>query len=445
MDRHEVLPPSVLAPRTPTSEGGQEMFLPGETHRVELTRERGIVTDVPEGTEENLSAPEDETMIINMGPQHPSTHGVLRLMLELDGEEILRVKPVIGYLHTGMEKTAEELLYIQGSTNVTRMDYMNPLGNELCFSLAVERLLGIEVPERAQAIRVLMAELCRINSHLVWFATSGMDLGATTVMIHGLRERELILRFFEKTSGLRMNCDYVRPGGVAADLPDGWVEDVAEIIEVIPRRLHESRDLLDDNPIFQKRMRGVGILTRDEAIALGATGPILRATGLAWDIRKAFPYSGYDRYEFDIPTQEGCDAWSRYQVRVAEVNESARIIRQVIETMPPGDYRVQDRKVTPPPRHRIDVSMEALIHHFKLFTEGFKVPAGETYVAIESPKGELGCYLVSDGGPRAYRQHTRGPCFYHVHTMPSMMVGGLVADAVVVIASADPVLGEVDR
>ncbi|MCC7075883.1 MAG: NADH-quinone oxidoreductase subunit D [Acidimicrobiia bacterium] len=421
------------------------MFLPGETHRLELTRERGIVTEVPAGSEEQLSAPGDETMIINLGPQHPSTHGVLRLMMELDGEEVLRVKPVIGYLHTGMEKTAEDLMYIQGSTNVTRMDYLNPLGNELCFSLAVEQLLDLEVPPRAAAIRVLMAELCRINSHLIWFATSGMDLGATTVMIHGFRERELILRFFERTTGLRMNCDYIRPGGVAADLPDGWADDVAEITSVIPRRLDESRNLLDDNPIFRRRTQGVGILTREEAVALGATGPILRATGVAWDLRKAFPYSGYEQYDFEVPTHDDCDVWARYQVRVAEIYESARIVEQVIETMPAGDYRVQDKKVTPPPRHRIDTSMEALIHHFKLFTEGFKVPPGETYVAVESPKGELGCYLVSDGGARAYRQHTRGPCFYHVHAMPAMMVGGLVADAVLVIGSSDPVLGEVDR
>lgn len=446
-----VLPPSILAPKPPkaTSQGAQEMLLAAETPAVELSRERGIVTDLPDvltkKTAEELEAPEDETMILNMGPQHPATHGVLRLMVELDGEEVLRVKPVIGYLHTGMEKTAENLHYGQGSTNVTRMDYLNPLGNELCYSLAVEALLGAEIPPRAQAIRVLMAELSRINSHLIWFATAGLDLGSTTVMIHGFRERELILRFFEKTSGLRMNCDYIRPGGVAADLPDGWSDDIAEIVEVIPRRLDDSRDLLDDNPIFQRRLQGVGILTREEAIALGATGPMLRGTGLEWDLRKKFPYSGYELYDFNICCHDDCDAWARYQVRIAEVYESIKICRQILETMPAGDFRVQDRKVTPPPRKCIGTSMEALIHHFKLFTEGFRVPQGETYVAVESPKGELGCYLISDGGPRAYRQHTRGPCFYHVHALPSMMVGGLVADAVVAIGSSDPVLGEVDR
>jgi NADH-quinone oxidoreductase subunit D len=441
--RSDVLPPSVLAPMSATDEGRQEMMVPGETHVEELRRERGIVTNAD--FDEQLLAPEDETMIINMGPQHPSTHGVLRLMLEIDGEQLLRVKPIVGYLHTGMEKTAEDLMYIQGSTNVTRMDYMNPLGNELTFSLAVEKLLGVEVPPRAQAIRVLMAELTRLSSHLVWFATSGMDVGATTVMIHGFREREMILDFIEKTSGLRMNTDYIRPGGVAADLPDGWQDDVTAILDEIPRRMDENRELVEDNPIFRRRTEGIAILTREEAVALGVTGPMLRATGVAWDIRKAFPYSGYENYEFDVPTHTDCDIWARYVVRIAEMHESCRIIRQVLDTIPDGDFRLQDKKVTPPPRHRIDVSMEALIHHFKLFTEGFKVPAGEVYVSTESPKGELGCYLVSDGGTKAYRQHTRGPSYYHVHSLPTMMVGGLIADAVMAIASIDPVLGEVDR
>ena len=440
--RERVLPPSALAPKTRTGEGTQEMMRPGETNIVELQRERGIVTNAPWDL---LEAPEDETMIINMGPQHPSTPGVLRLMVELDGEQVVRVKPVVGYLHTGMEKTAEELMYVQGSTKVTRMDYLAPLSNELCYSLAVERLLDLEVPPRAQAIRVMMCELNRITSHMIWFGTSGLDLGATTIAIHGIRERETILSFFEKTTGLRMNNDYIRPGGVAADLPDGWEDDVAAICDTIPERFADSRGLLDENPIFQNRMQGVATITREEAVALACTGPILRATGMAWDLRKAFPYSGYENYDFDVPTADTGDAWGRYQVRCAEVLESVRIVRQCLETMPAGDYRTQDRKVTPPPRHRIDVSMEALIHHFKLFTEGFKVPAGETYMAIESPKGELGCYLVADGSAKAYRQHTRGPSFIHVHALPAMIVGGLMADAVVAIASSDPVLGEVDR
>lgn len=440
--RARVLPPSVLRPLTQTDEGRQEMMRPGETNVVEVRRQRGLITNADF---DELLAPEDETMIINLGPQHPSTHGVLRLMVELDGEEVLRVQPVVGYLHTGMEKTAEDLMYIQGSTNVTRMDYLAPMTNELCYSLAVEDLLDVEVPPRAAAVRVLMAELNRIASHMLWFATNGMDIGATTIMIHGLREREKILDFFEKTTGLRMNHDYIRPGGVAADLPDGWERDVADILDVLPPRIAESRELLDDNPIFQRRTQGVGSLSREEALALGVTGPVLRASGVNWDLRKGFPYSGYDQYEFDVPTWDSCDVWGRYQVRMAEIGESVRICRQVLDTMPRGDYRVQDKKLTPPPRHRIDVSMEALIHHFKLFTEGLKVPEGETYIAIESPRGELGCYLVADGGPKAYRQHTRGPSFFHVQSLPPMMVGGLVADAIVTISSTDPVLGEVDR
>jgi len=445
--RARVLPPSVLAPQplpvTQTDEGAQEMMLPGRTHEVAVRRQRGIITNAD--FDELIEAPEDETMIINMGPQHPSTHGVLRIMVELDGEQVLRVLPVIGYLHTGMEKTAEQLMYIQGSTNVTRMDYLAPMTNELCYSLAVETLLGVEAPPRAQAIRVLMAELNRITSHLVWFATSGMDLGATTIMIHGLREREKILSFFEKTTGLRMNHDFIRPGGVAADLPDGWQADVTDILDSIPERVAETRVLLDENPIFRRRTQGVGVLTAEEALALGVTGPMLRASGVAWDLRRAFPYSGYEQYEFDVVTEDSCDIWGRYLVRMAEIDESCRIVRQVMDTMPRGDYRVQDKKLSPPPRRRIDESMEALIHHFKLFTEGFKVPAGETYTAIESPRGEIGCYLVADGGPKAYRQHTRGPSFVHVHALPAMMVGGLIADAVLTIGAADPVLGEVDR
>ncbi len=439
-----VVPPSLLAPATRTSEGEQEMMIPGKTHRVEMARQMGVISSA-EWEEALYEAPEDQTMIVNMGPQHPATHGVLRLMVELDGEQVLRVKPVIGYLHTGMEKTAENLTYVQGATNVTRMDYLAPLHNELCYSLAVERLLEVEVPERAEWIRVLMCELNRVASHLVWFATGGMDLGATTVMIHGFRERELILAFFEKVTGLRMNTDYIRPGGVAADLPDGWEEDVAEIVDSIPKRVAESREMLDDNPIFRRRTQGIGLLTPGEAVALGVTGPLLRATGVEWDLRKVFPYSGYEKFDFAVPTHSGCDVWARYQVRMAEIGESLKIAVQCLEGMPAGDYRTQDKKVTPPPRHRIDQSMEALIHHFKLYTEGFKVPPGETYQAIESPRGELGCYLVADGGPKAYRQHTRAPSFQHVHAMPTMMAGGLIADAVLVIAASDPIVGEVDR
>ena len=433
-----------------TFEGPQEMGGRGFTAPDELTLEEGAVLRLAEGVvvdagDIDVEIAEDETMIINMGPQHPSTHGVLRLMMELKGETVLRTKPVIGYLHTGMEKTAEGLSYIQGSTNVTRMDYLSPLHNELVFSLAVEELAGIEVPERSTWIRMLMSELNRISSHLMWMATNGMDLGSTSMMIFGFRDRELILSFFEKVTGLRMNHNYIRPGGVAADLPDGWEDDVLAIVQSIPRRLDEYDDMLTGQPIFRERTEGVGILTQEQALALSATGPVLRSTGVAWDLRKQMPYLAYDQVEFDIVVGSVGDTFDRYAVRLAELRESVRIVAQILEKMPSGPYRVLDKKVTPPPRKRIDESMEALIHHFKLFTEGLKVPPGETYVAIESPRGELGCYMVSDGTAKPYRMHIRGPSFVNLQSLPVMMHGGLVADAVAIISSVDPVMGEVDR
>jgi NADH-quinone oxidoreductase subunit D len=384
-------------------------------------------------------------MIINMGPQHPSTHGVLRVMLELDGETVLRSKPVIGYLHTGMEKTAEELLYIQESTNVTRMDYLAPFFNELVYCLAVERLLEIEVPPRATWIRMLMNELNRVSSHVLWLATNGSDIGAIGMLLYGWRERELLLAFFEKVTGLRMNHNYIRPGGVAVELPDGWRDDVMAICEVIPRRLDEYDAILTGQPIFQQRQQGIGALSAEQAIALGITGPLLRASGVPWDLRRDMPYLAYDEVDFDVIVGTYGDCWDRYAVRLNETRESIRIIRQIVDRMPPGDYRTQDRKVTPPPRARIDESMEALIHHFKLFTEGFRVPAGETYAAVESPRGELGCYLVSDGSNRPYRLHIRAPSFVNLQALPPMLRGGLIADAVAVISTVDPVLGDVDR
>ncbi len=433
-----------------TFEGPQEMGGRGFTAPDELTLEEGAVLRLAEGVvvdagDIDVEIAEDETMIINMGPQHPSTHGVLRLMMELKGETVLRTKPVIGYLHTGMEKTAEGLSYIQGSTNVTRMDYLSPLHNELVFSLAVEELAAIEVPERSTWIRMLMSELNRISSHLMWMATNGMDLGSTSMMIFGFRDRELILSFFEKVTGLRMNHNYIRPGGVAADLPDGWEDDVLAIVQSIPRRLDEYDDMLTGQPIFRERTEGVGILTQEQALALSATGPVLRSTGVAWDLRKQMPYLAYDQVEFDIVVGSVGDTFDRYAVRLAELRESVRIVAQILEKMPSGPYRVLDKKVTPPPRKRIDESMEALIHHFKLFTEGLKVPPGETYVAIESPRGELGCYMVSDGTAKPYRMHIRGPSFVNLQSLPVMMHGGLVADAVAIISSVDPVMGEVDR
>ncbi|MDP6900466.1 MAG: NADH-quinone oxidoreductase subunit D [Acidimicrobiales bacterium] len=389
--------------------------------------------------------PDDERMIINMGPQHPSTHGVLRVTMELQGETVLRSKPVIGYLHTGMEKTAEDLTYLQGPTNVTRMDYASPLFTELTFSLAVEALLEIEIPDRATWIRMLMCELNRMSSHLLFLATNGMDLGAVGMMIYGWREREEVLRFFEKVTGLRMNHNYIRPGGVAADLPDGWREDVQSILKVLPERLEQFDVLMTGQPIWRERTQGIGVITTEEALALGATGPILRSTGYAWDLRRAMPYLAYDEVDFDIVVGTYGDTFDRYAIRLNEIRESMRIVEQCLELIPEGPYRAEDRKVTPPPRARIDESMEALIHHFKIFTEGFKVPPGEVYTAVESPRGELGCYLVSDGGPKPQRMHIRAPSFVNLQTLPHMMHGGLLADAIAVISSIDPIMGEVDR
>jgi len=433
-----------------TSEGAQEMAPRSATESAELLLEQGAVLRLPEGVtldpgDLNIEVNPDETMIINMGPQHPSTHGVLRLMMELDGETVLRSKPVIGYLHTGMEKTGEELTYLQGGTNVTRMDYLSPLHNELVFSLAVEELLGVEVPERATWIRMLMSELNRLSSHVLWMATNGMDVGAVSMMVYGWRERELVLSFFEKATGLRMNHNYIRPGGVAADLPPGWEDDVLAICDAFPPRLAEYDDLLTGQPIFRERTESVGVLMPREAVALSASGPILRSTGVEWDLRRDMPYLFYDQVDFDVIVGTFGDCFDRYAVRLNEMRESIRIIRQVVERMPRGDYRVQDKKVTPPPRARIDESMEALIHHFKLFTEGFKVPEGEVYTAVESPRGELGCYLVSDGSAKPYRLHIRAPSFANLQTLPIMLRGGLVADAVAVISSVDPIMGEVDR
>ncbi|MEI2638489.1 MAG: NADH dehydrogenase (quinone) subunit D [Microthrixaceae bacterium] len=388
---------------------------------------------------------EPERMIMNMGPQHPSTHGVLRLVLELEGETIRRSKPVIGYLHTGMEKTGENLTYLQGPTNVTRMDYVSPLFTELAFSMATEALLGIEVPERGQWIRMLMTEVNRISSHLLFLATNGMDLGAVGMMIYGWREREETLRFLEAVTGLRMNHNYIRPGGVAADLPGGWEDELTALIDVIPGRLEEFDLLMTGQPIWRGRLQGVGVITAEEAISLGTTGPILRSTGFAWDLRREQPYLYYDQMDFDVIVGTFGDCYDRYAIRLQEIRESIRIIRQIMERMPEGDYKVQDKKVTPPPRARIDESMEALIHHFKIYTEGYKVPEGEVYVAVESPRGELGCYMVSDGEGKPYRMHIREPSFVNLQTLPHLMKDSFLADTVAIISSVDPIMGGVDR
>ena len=435
-----------------TSEGAQELRPRSELTAKEVLREVGAVLRMSEADAALLAdvatdPGEDQTMIINMGPQHPSTHGVLRLMLELQGETVLRCKPVIGYLHTGMEKTGEALTFLQGGTNVTRMDYLSPLNNELVFSLAVEKLLGIDgdIPERAVWMRMLLSELNRMSSHLLFLATNGMDIGAVSMMLYGWREREEVLRFFQKVTGLRMNHNFIRPGGLAADLPAGWRDDVLEILENLPSRLEEYDILMTGQPIWRDRLQGVGAITAREAMALGATGPILRSTGVPWDLRREMPYLRYDDVEFDVIVGQHGDAYDRYAIRFNEIRESMRIVYQILDRMPSGDYRIQNKKVTPPPRARIDESMEALIHHFKIFTEGFKVPEGEVYVAIESPRGEVGCYIASDGSPTPYRMHVRAPSFVNVQALPHMMRGGLVADAVAVISSVDPVLGEVDR
>jgi NADH-quinone oxidoreductase subunit D len=432
-----------------TSEGAQELGPRRTTATDQLGREVGAVLRLDgvalDPRQVDYERHDDETMIINMGPAHPSTHGVLRLMLELDGEFVLRTKVVIGYLHTGMEKTGETLSYVQGATNVTRMDYLSPVINELNFSLAVEKLLGVEVPARATWIRMMMSELNRVSSHLVWMATNGMDLGSTSMMIYGLRERELILAFFEKTAGLRLNLNYVRPGGVAADLPDGWEDDIEVICNTIEERTYEYDQLLTGQPIFRNRLIGVGAITAEEALALSLTGPLLRSTGVPWDLRRTMPYLAYDQVDFDVIVGTYGDNFDRYAIRLNEIRESIRIIRQCAERMPAGDYRSQDPKVTPPPRDRIGESMEALIHHFKLFTEGFHVPAGEVYSAVESPRGEIGCYLVSDGGPKPARLHVRAPSFTNLQAMPLLMRGASVSDAITMISTVDPVLGEVDR
>lgn len=408
-----------------------------------------------------VAGPEDRTMIVNMGPQHPSTHGVLRLVLELDGETVVACAPVIGYLHTGIEKNTEVRNWVQGVTFVTRMDYLSPIFNELAYCLAVERLLGIEAPPRAQAIRVMLAELNRISSHLVWLATNGMELGALSMMLYGFRERETILDIFELITGLRMNHAYVRPGGLSIDLPDGALDKVKEFAADFPSKLRDYENLLSENPIWLQRNRGIGVLTAEQAIALGVTGPMLRACGVAHDLRKAQPYSGYERFSFDVPTAEAGDSFARYLVRMAEMRESLGIVSQAASELPGGPIMVEDPKIAWPARlalgpdglgNSLDYirtimgeSMEALIHHFKLVTEGFKVPAGEVYVPVESPRGELGYHVVSAGGNKPWRVHVRDPSFVNLQSVPYLVQGGLVADVISVIASVDPVMGGADR
>ncbi len=403
-----------------------------------------------------------ETMVINMGPQHPSTHGVLRLLFELDGETVVACEPIVGYLHTGIEKNCEYRSWQQGVAFVTRADYLSPFHNELAYCLAVERLLGIEAPPRARVLRVLFCELNRLASHLVWLATAGMELGAVSVMLFGFREREMVLDVFEMATGLRMNHAYIRIGGVIMDLPPDATERIEELLRVLPGRIREYESLLSKNPIWLERNVGIGRLSAADAVALGVTGPTLRAAGLARDVRRDEPYSGYETYEFDVVTREAADCYARFEIRLEEMRESLGIVEQCLERLrEPGPVMVEDPKVAWPAklsvgpdgigndpayvRHIMEESMEALIHHFKMVTEGVKVPEGEVYQPVESPRGELGMYVVSGGEHRPYRVKIRDPSFVNLQAVPTMVQGGLVADAVAVIASLDPVLGGVDR
>ena len=388
---------------------------------------------------------EARTMTINMGPQHPSTHGVLRLVLELDGEVVVRCTPHIGYLHTGMEKIAESKRYQQVIPITDRMDYLAPLSNNLAYVLAVEKLMGIEVPPRAKVIRVMMTELTRIGSHLVWLGTHAIDIGAMSVFLYAFREREQILDMYEQVAGARMMSSYFRVGGLFADLPERFEETVRSFVTSFPDRLAEYEDLLTANPIWIERTKGVGVIKPEDAVDLGMSGPSLRACGVPWDIRKSHPYSGYEQYSFEISRGTHGDVYDRYLCRIFEMRQSIAIVRQALERLPDGPIAVQDPKVTPPPKPMVKKSMEALIHHFLLWSEGFRTPVGEVYQSIESPRGEFGVYLVSDGSNIPYRVHFRAPSFVNLQALPRMAEGRLVADVVAIIGSIDIVLGEVDR
>ncbi|MCC7118377.1 MAG: NADH-quinone oxidoreductase subunit D [Anaerolineales bacterium] len=386
-----------------------------------------------------------ETMLLNMGPQHPSTHGVLRVLLELDGETIVNCIPDIGYLHTGVEKNMEAKTFQKAEVMTDRLDYMNPLGNNLSYVLAVEKLVDLDVPARAQAIRVILVELQRIASHMVWLGAFGLDLAAMSMFLYCFRERERILDIFELVSGQRMMTTYIRPGGVWRDVPVEFDKAVREFVQMFHKRVDEYERLLTRNPIFIDRLVGIGYLTVETALQYGVTGPNLRASGSDWDLRKARPYMGYEQYDFNIPTRPEGDTYARYIVRIEELRESLKIIEQALNKMPLGPVNSDNRKFVPPPRAEIGVSMEALIHHFKLWTEGFPAPKNSVYSAVESPRGELGMYLEGDGGPKPYRIHLRTPSFDNLAVLPEIVKGHLVADLVAILASIDIVLGDIDR
>jgi NADH-quinone oxidoreductase subunit D len=425
----------------------------------------GPVYTVTGGDWESLLAAGDpiseERLVVNMGPQHPSTHGVLRLVLELEGETVAQTRPVIGYLHTGIEKNTEYRNWTQGTTFVTRMDYLASIFNETAYCLAVEKLLGVTAPERATAVRVLLMEINRVASHWLSLATGGMEIGALTAMTNGLRAREKCLDLFELITGLRMNHAFVRPGGLAQDLPPGAVEQIRAWMPEMHRELAAMAALLSGQPIWKARLKGIGYLDVTGCLALGVTGPLLRAAGLPWDLRTVEPYCGYESYQFEVPTSTDADCWARYEMRLAEMRESVRIVEQVLDRLAPGPVMVTDRKIAWPAQLALGPdglgnsldhvkkimgqSMEALIHHFKLVTEGFRVPPGQVYVSVESPRGELGYHVVSDGGTRPWRVHVREPSFVNLQAVPAMTEGGLLADVIASVASIDPVMGGVDR
>ena len=386
------------------------------------------------------------TMVLNMGPQHPSTHGVLRVVLELDGEIVLKARPVIGYLHTGIEKNMEAKTYSQAITMTDRIDYLAPLSNNLCYCLAVEKILGIEIPKRAQYIRVLLTEMTRIASHLVWLGTHAIDLGAMSVFLYTFREREEIMKIFEHVSGQRMMTSYFRIGGIALEPPPNWLDHIRRVIDALPAHIDEYEGLLTNNRIWLGRTKGVGIISAEDAIAMGASGPMLRGSGVPYDIRKAFPYSSYEEFDFDIQTQTAGDCFARYQVRVAEIRESIKIVRQAMEKVPAeGPIKATAPGIIAPSREEMKSSIEGLIYHFKIYTEGFAPPPGEVYQAIESPRGELGFFVASDGSAHPYRVKVRAPSFINLQTLPRLCEGRLIADVVACIGTTDIVLGEVDR
>jgi NADH-quinone oxidoreductase subunit D len=387
----------------------------------------------------------DQHMVLNMGPQHPSTHGVLRLVLEIDGEIVVRLYPEIGYLHTGIEKTCEAKFYQQVVPLTDRVDYLGPMANNLCYCLAVEKLLGLEIPERAQWIRVLLTELTRLNSHLIWLGTHAMDIGALTVFLYTFREREEILRIFEAVAGQRMMTSYFRVGGLSMEPPIGLFDRIQAFIKTFPEKIDEYSNLLTGNPIFRNRLMGVGLLSAEDAIALAVTGPTMRASGIDFDLRRDMPYSGYEKFQFNVPISNRCDCWGRYEVRLVEMRESVKIIQQALDGMPDGPIKADAPKIVLPDREKMKTQMEALIHHFKIVTEGFNVPAGEVYQGIESGHGQMGYYVVSDGTAKPYRVHMRYPGFASLQALETMCKGRMLADVVAVIGSIDIVLGEIDR